>query len=75
MQLRCNQLPVAHTLIVADMPGLSLRGSGYSTLKALPAGSSLYVNLMTCKAAWEHAPGRAVEAAVGGLLLRWSSMC
>lgn len=55
MQLRCKQL-VAHTLMVADMPGLSLRGSGYSTLKALPAGSSLYVNLMTCKAAWAHAP-------------------
>lgn len=33
--------PTARTLIVADMPGLSLRGSGYSTLKALPDGSSL----------------------------------
>jgi hypothetical protein len=45
------------TLMVAAMPGLSLRGSGYSTLKALPAGSSLYVNLMTCRAARRHVLG------------------
>jgi hypothetical protein len=42
------------TLIVADMPGLSLRGSGYSTLKALPDGSSLYVNLITCSIDQRH---------------------
>jgi hypothetical protein len=62
---------MVRALIVADIPGLSLRGSGYSTLYALLAGSRLYVNLMTCTSAQRGSskPLQAIDSAMYGMPL------